>query len=288
MKLQVSHFTKYFYQEPVEDSVNEVRLTPITDDHQTCCNHTILLEPTVPLFSYKDYFGNVVHHFTIQGPHQRLVVESRSIVETEEKHSVALNQVSYGDECEILDGEMFQNQYAEFLIETNYTRITPELRMFCASIHQERVSSVYELLEQISHLLFSRFTYDTDASNVHTTVEETLRLNRGVCQDYAHVMIAICRMYGIPARYVSGYHFIGDVNDDQTEIQHASHAWVEAYVPFVGWIGFDPTNNGKIDWRYIKIGHGRNYSDIVPFKGVYQGAGTHDLDVFVDIRIYRE
>ncbi|WP_332696151.1 transglutaminase family protein [Halalkalibacter lacteus] len=289
MKLQISHLTKYTYSEPVEDSINEVRLTPRTDDNQVCCEHSILIEPTTSLFSFKDYFGNVVHHFTIPATHHKLVVESRSIVETEEKHIVKIKPVSYETECNILKSESFQNEYAEYLTETDYTRITPELRMFCAeALHLDHVNSVYELLEKISDLLFSNFIYDAGASNVHTTVEDTLRLKRGVCQDYAHVMIAICRMFSIPSRYVSGYQFIGDINDDQNEIQHASHAWVEANVPFIGWVGFDPTNNGKIDWRYIKIGHGRNYNDIVPFKGIYKGTGTHNLDVSVDVKIYRQ
>ncbi|MEW9671096.1 transglutaminase N-terminal domain-containing protein [Ammoniphilus sp. 3BR4] len=288
MKLQISHLTRYAYQEPVTDSVNEIRLTPRTDANQSCCEHSILIEPSVPLFSYEDYFGNTAHYFTVPAPHEELLIYSNSIVETTENHHEPTQRLPYVDERDILMSEPFQNQYAEYLMETNYTRITAELTTFSVeNINPLHAESVYQLLENISNAIYSNLTYDTKATHVHTTVEETLELKRGVCQDYAHLMIALCRMHNIPSRYVSGYHFIGDLSDGYTEVQHASHAWVEAYVPLIGWTGFDPTNNGKMDWRYVKIGHGRNYSDIVPVKGVYQGTNQQQLEVKVDVkRIY--
>ncbi|KKI91994.1 transglutaminase [Bacillus sp. SA1-12] len=286
MKIQITHLTKYTYQQPVVDSNNEIRLTPRTDDHQVCNEHAIFVDPKVPLFSYIDYFGNTVHHFTIPFPHEELEIKSLSIVETEEKNHNQIYYLPFKTESEILASESFQNQYAEYLMETDYTRGTPELKTFCSEkLHIEKSENIYQLLEQISNLLYANLTYDTQATHVHTTVEETLRLKRGVCQDYAHLMIAICHLYKIPARYVSGYQFIGDISNQHVEIQHASHAWVEAYIPIVGWTGFDPTNNGKINWRYVKIGHGRNYRDIVPVKGIYQGLGEQQLNVSVDVKV---
>ncbi len=288
MKLQISHLTKYTYEQPVIDSMNEIRLTPRTNDDQVCHEHTILIKPNVQLCSYQDYFGNKVHHFSIASSHQELLIESRSIVETSDQPDELKQHLPFESELEILMSDSIQNQYAEYLMETDYTRTTPELRRFCSThIQLNEMNGVYQLLEYISSLLFSNLTYDSTASHVHTTVEETLRLKRGVCQDYAHLMIAICRIYSIPSRYVSGYQFIADLNDEQTEIQHASHAWIEAYIPILGWIGFDPTNNGKINWRYVKIGHGRNYSDIVPVKGVYQGIGSQHLEVSVDVKVLK-
>ncbi|PGV53298.1 transglutaminase family protein [Bacillus sp. AFS037270] len=289
MKLQISHLTHYTYQEPVTDSVNEIRLSPRTDDRQSCCKHSIVVEPSVPLFTYEDYFGNTAHFFTVPSPHRELLIHSYSIVETDEKNHDAKNRLPFATERDILSSEPFQNKYAEYLMETGYTRITPELKTFCRErINERNAGNVYELLEQISSTIYSYFTYDTEVTHVHTTVEETLQLKSGVCQDYAHLMIAIGRMFNIPARYVSGYQFIGDLNDGQTEVQHASHAWVEAYVPLTGWMGFDPTNNGKVNWRYVKIGHGRDYSDIVPVKGVYQGTNKQHLQVTVDVKRIEE
>lgn len=289
MRLQVSHLTKYVYQEPVIDSVNEVRLTPKTEDCQTCCEHSISIRPSVSLFPYTDYFGNTVHYFSVPFPHEELVIESRSIVQTSEAGIGQTSRVPYSTECEILESESFQNQYAEYLMETAYTKAPKELEEFARGIVRgEKVESVYELLERISHAIYTTFTYDTNVTNVHTTVEETLQLKRGVCQDYAHLMIAICRLFCIPCRYVSGYHYIGEFGSDETNVQHFSHAWVEAYVPLIGWIGLDPTNNEKTNWRYIKIGHGRNYSDVVPVKGMYRGTACQRLEVTVELKRVQE
>lgn len=287
MKLKVTHLTQYTYIDPVVDSVNELRLTPLSDERQLCREHSITIEPSVPLFSYTDYFGNLVHYFTIHSPHKQLTIKMDAIVETNMMEQQKKNQLSYEDEHNILQNEKFQNKFAEYLMETSYTVVTPELKAFAnefIDLHQAK--SMYQLLEQISNVIYTNFTYDQNVTNVNTTIKETLRLKRGVCQDYAHIMIAICRIYNIPARYISGYHFIGDI--ESTDFQHASHAWVEAYVPLFGWVGLDPTNNGKIDWRYVKVSHGRDYSDIVPVKGIYKGSGHQNLDVSVDLQSINE
>lgn len=143
-------------------------------------------------------------------------------------------------------------------------------------------------MKDISARIFWDFIYDPQATDVHTTVEETLQLKRGVCQDFAHLMIAMCRAKGIPARYVSGYHFIGDLQGGHADYEQASHAWVEAYIPNKGWVGYDPTNNGMVNWRYVKIGHGRDYRDIVPVKGVYTGLAAQTLMVEVDVKILED
>jgi transglutaminase-like putative cysteine protease len=143
-------------------------------------------------------------------------------------------------------------------------------------------------LKKISECIHMNFIYDPSATDVHTTVEETVKLKRGVCQDFAHLMIAVCRSKDIPARYVSGYHFIGDLQGGHADYEQASHAWVEAYVPGKGWVGYDPTNNMMVNWRYVKIGHGRDYRDIVPVKGVYTGTAAQTLTVDVDVRIFED
>lgn len=284
MKLKISHTTHYSYGSSVIDSVNELRLSPKTDEHQICHEHTILTEPPVNLFSYEDYFGNQTHFFTLNAPHEELKITMNSIVETNIPDNPPTSSLSFEDEKEILKSESFQNQYAEYLMETPYTVIVPELHEFVANIiAQQTFKSTYLMLKGISEAIYTNFTYDPSATNVHTTLKETLQLKRGVCQDYAHLMIGICRTLNIPARYISGYHFIGDPENEALEVQHASHAWVEAFVPEIGWIPFDPTNNGVIDWRYVKTSHGREYSDVAPVKGVYKGAVAQDLNVAVNV-----
>lgn len=286
MKLKISHLTQYTYKEPVIDSVNELRLTPKTDQYQSCCEHKIIVEPTVALFSYTDYFGNVTHHFTLNSPHQQLLIKVETIVETKKREQLEKSKLSFKEELEVFTSEKFQNQFAEYLMETAYTIIPSELITFVKTvIDHNQTKSTYGLLEQISNVIYTNFTYDQNATNVHTTLEETLRLKRGVCQDYAHLMIGICRIFNIPARYVSGYHFIGDLDGHTVDLQHASHAWIEAYIPSIGWVEFDPTNNnGKIDWRYVKTSHGRDYRDVAPIKGVYKGTANQNLVVSVDVQ----
>lgn len=285
MKLKITHLTQYTYENAAIDSVNELRLTPVSDEHQLCREHSIMIDPAVSLFSSKDYFGNTTHFFTLNTLHQQLEIKMEAIVETHDCEQRTGSRRLFNEEYAVLSSDPFQNMYAEYLMETDYTALTPELITFAKTmIDARQAKNTYQLLEQISECLYTHFTYDQSATNVHTTLEETLRLKRGVCQDYAHLMIGICRIFEIPCRYVSGYQYIGDPENNQSNVQHASHAWVEAYIPFTGWVGFDPTNNGKVNWRYVKISHGRDYRDIAPVKGVYQGFGRQNLTVSVDVQ----
>lgn len=289
MKLKITHLTEYSYENPVVDSVNELRLTPTIDEHQAYREHLISVEPPVYLFSYKDYFGNLTHYFTLNSPHQDLRIKMETIVETKLNRQISKSPLSLIEEKNILLSEKFQNDYAEYLMETPYTVLTDELIAFANDqIAAEKTNNLYQLSEQISNVIYANFIYDKEATNVHTTLEETLRLKRGVCQDYAHLMIGVCRIFHIPARYVSGYQFIGDPESEQLAFNHASHAWVEVFIPAMGWMGFDPTNNGNTDERYVKISHGRDYSDIAPVKGVYQGSGSQQLNVAVDVQYLKE
>ena len=289
MKLKIAHYTQYDYEDSVVDSVNELRLTPIIDDYQKYFNHSIKIYPSAPIHSYTDYFGNLTHYFTLNAAHKRLLIKMDATVETDERTDQVQQRRPYVEELDLLHSDAFQNQFAEYLMETDYTIITSELEDIAYSIVLERQPTcTYELLELITKAIYKHFTYDTDATNVHTTLEETIHLKRGVCQDYAHLMIGICRIFKIPTRYISGYHFLGEIGTESAHLQHASHAWIEAYIPFVGWIGFDPTNDGKIDWRYVKLSHGRDYSDITPVKGVYKGTAQQQLNVTVDVQYMRE
>ncbi|MGJ7919492.1 transglutaminase family protein [Neobacillus sp. LXY-4] len=289
MKLEIFHQTIYTYKESVEDSVNEIRLTPRTDSRQSCVKHLLTIAPDTELFSYQDYFGNVAHAFTVNKPHRELVIKSHSLVVTHETDQNVYNLLPLKKEKEIIKSEPFQNTFAEYLNGTSYTFITEEIKKYAATLPDvESSGSVYQLLRDISETIYSSFIYDPNATHVHTTVEETVKLRRGVCQDFAHLMSAVCRIKGIPSRYISGYHFIGDLQGGHADYNQASHAWVEAYVPGIGWVGFDPTNNGLIDWRYVKVGHGRDYRDIVPVKGIYKGTAKQTLSVEVDVKVVKD
>lgn len=321
MKLQITHVTSYSYGDAVADSVNEIRLTPCTNERQACYHHTITVEPNTSLYSYEDYFGNRVHSFSVNALHRKLVIRSTTTVVTRpagEQHGGgdggrdsgrdggrdggrdSENASGYNAEWELLASEDFRNKYAEYLLPTGYTTATPEVLQFAGLGTQglppgggvqldgedsvEERQSVEDWASQISTRIRTEFVYDPSATNVQTTVADMFGNRRGVCQDFAHLMIAICRSAAVPARYVSGYHFVGDLQGGMGDFQQASHAWVEAYIPGRGWCGYDPTNADPIGERYVKLGHGRDYADIVPVKGVYRGTGKQVLDVAVDVR----
>ncbi|WP_219835966.1 transglutaminase family protein [Paenibacillus sp. R14(2021)] len=290
MKLSISHTTHYSYSGPVSDSVNELRLTPFTNDQQSCYQHSISVEPNAPLFSYDDYFGNRVHVFSVNRQHRKLTIRSQMTVVTREavKPSSGKEGMAPKDAWEWLACDKAANRFAEFLLPTDYTGITPEVAAFAETPAHgktgEEQLGVYGWLLAVSNRIQSEFVYDPEATNVHTIAGDMLRRRRGVCQDFAHLMIAACRAKGVPARYVSGYHFVGDLQGGSADFEQASHAWVEAYVPGMGWSGFDPTNNALVGERYVKLGHGRDYKDIVPVKGVYMGTSDADLTVTVDVK----
>ncbi|WNR43446.1 transglutaminase family protein [Paenibacillus roseipurpureus] len=283
-KLEITHITRYSYTESAQDSVNEIRLTPLTDHRQSCYHHAITTDPVSAFFSYSDYFNNRVHAFTVNKIHRELTIKMVSTVVTHESDPWEASPSSPYEEKDQRFSDTFQNEYAEYLLCTSYTSLTPELKAYSDSIQDDGVR-LHDLLTTIYSTIHRDFTYDPSATSVQTTVGEMLKLRRGVCQDYSHIMIAICRDKGIPTRYVSGYHFVGDLSGGNADFTQASHAWVECLIPGAGWFGYDPTNNCEVNWRYIKLGHGRDYNDIVPVKGVYRGSGTQDLEVIVDVKL---
>lgn len=288
MKLEITHLTRYRYKEPIVESVNEIRLTPRTYYRQTCDWHYIHIEPKSTLLSYDDYFGNQVYAFSVYDPHKELVIKTHSVVSTDENvHKITCTQ-SYEKEKAIYQSELFQNRFAEYTMGTEYTKSTPQLLSYLnewtSSIHP---NCTYEMLTHLTQSIHTHFIYDPEATHVQTTVADTLALKRGVCQDFAHLMIALCKQLNIPARYVSGYHFVKDLIDEKN-YEQASHAWVEAYIPGVGWTGFDPTNEGEVNGRYVKLAHGRDYKDIVPVKGIYKGTNQQSLEVEVDVKLLEE
>ncbi|MFD1956116.1 transglutaminase N-terminal domain-containing protein [Paenibacillus thailandensis] len=295
MKLSISHVTQYEYENPVTDSVNEIRLTPCTNERQSCYQQAIWIEPNASLFSYEDYFGNRVHAFSVNDPHRRLTIRTQMTVVTNaapepEAQAAVLRGNPQGEGWEWLKGEEAQNRFAEFLLPTEYANVTPSVERFADSVTAERPAfdekqiSVLEWLSALSAKIRGDFVYDPEATTVKTKAAELIENKRGVCQDFAHLMIACCRARRVPARYVSGYHFVGDLQGGAADFEQASHAWVEAYVPRLGWCCFDPTNETPVGERYVKLGHGRDYKDIVPVKGVYRGNGGQTLKVTVDVR----
>ncbi len=284
MKFNIRHVTTYRYDEPVTDSVNEIRLAPRTNYRQSCYHHTVAIEPNAPLLTYEDGFGNRIHAFTVNPPHRELVIRSESTVVTHDNDGVRKRILTPVEDWATLADEALRHKYAEYTIATPYTEESEEVAAFAASCRLPG-EGVYEHAMGLAARIYREFEYRPNATHVGTTPSELLRGRAGVCQDFAHLMIASCRSLGIPARYASGYHFIGDLHTRAADFEQASHAWVEAYIPGTGWLGFDPTNNNRVDGRYIKLGHGRDYLDIVPVKGIYRGTPHQRLSVDVDVQL---
>lgn len=283
MKLAIRHTTRYVYDEPANNSVNEIRLTPRSDERQNCHHHTIEIQPHTQFFTYEDFFGNRVHSFSVTPPHRELTIHMQSVVVTANAEQASSSRLTVGEELELLNSEYVRNGMVEYLLPTLYTKVTPEVAAFAGYAPQPE-SGLREWLDEMNRRIHREITYDPSATGVATPAGEMLALGRGVCQDFAHLMLSVCRSQGIPARYVSGYHFVGDLQGGNADFEQASHAWIEAYLPGAGWIGYDPTNNQRMNGRYVKLAHGRDYRDIVPVKGVFKGTGASRLEVEVDVR----
>jgi len=284
LRLEICHVTRYRYDTPVTDSVNEIRLSPRTDERQACYQHRLLIEPNVQLQSYEDYFGNRVHSFTAYAPHSELVITSHSTVVTRDRDVLWKAAWAPEEAWNRVRGIDFIDANAEYLLPTSYASFHPSVATYSDGLGGAE-EGVFGFVKSAADAVYRGFRYQPLSTGVHTTAEELLQIGSGVCQDFAHLLIAICRYRGVPARYVSGYHFVGDLQGRNADFEQASHAWVEAYIPGVGWQGIDPTNNNLIDWRYVKLGHGRDYNDIVPVKGIYRGTSGQSLQVSVDVQL---
>lgn len=279
MDLFVTHRTHYLYAGPCIDSHNEVRLQPATDENQICRKFQLLVDPKTEIFSYHTPFGEV-HHFSVLENHSHLDITAESWVSTSKQNPYSsLNLVE--SDWDLYHSDQMRQRYSEYLTESHYVNTSEERLRWVEKARKEDHSNVMSFLFRLKEMIFESFEYQTGATNVHTKLDEVFKEKAGVCQDFAHVMIGICRSAGIPARYISGYLYLGD--DHQLRGTQATHAWVEVPTPEGKWIGIDPTNNILADDRYIKIQSGRDYSDVTPTKGVYKGYPTLELNVEVSV-----
>lgn len=280
MLLRLLHRTTFTYAGPVRDSFNEVRLHPVDDDRQSCRRFELRVDPRGGhVRDYRDYYGNLVHYFDIPDPHEQLVIEAVSEVETlPDELRPAVPVVSTADNPKAGVSEL----YAEYLAESHYVPLGVELWRETQDVFAITPRcDVWTDTRNLGRHLFKTFRYQPNTTGVNTLATDALAQRMGVCQDFAHVMLGFCRQSGLPARYVSGYFFNNQLRPGEVE---ASHAWVEVLVPGFGWLGYDPTHDRPADERYVKIAAGRDYADIRPVSGTYRGAPTRELRVEVAVR----
>ncbi|MGA2016717.1 MAG: transglutaminase family protein [Opitutaceae bacterium] len=278
MLISLLHRTTFVYSGKALESFNEVRLKPLDDASQTCRSFELRIEPAAQPRDYVDFYGNTVHFFDIAAEHSRLMVEAVSEVETTPNASrppipvVLLAELEASPELEL---------HAEFLTDSHYVPLDVELWRESQDALVGGRSDVWSDVQQMCRHIYRNFAYKPRTTGVGTDATAALRLRSGVCQDFAHIALGLCRSSGIPARYVSGY-FVNSVR--RTGEDEASHAWIEAFVPGYGWAGFDPTHDRPADDRYIKVASGRDYADIRPVSGTYRGGKTRSLSVEVRVR----
>ncbi|WP_407270986.1 transglutaminase domain-containing protein [Radiobacillus sp. PE A8.2] len=278
MKFQIYQNNTYKYERPVRQSINQFRLRPVDDHSQTLLSYQTTINPFSESFGHIDYWGNYVETFYLWGAHDSLTIETMSIVETQ---PLPTNSLLSAEQQRDRESEFYQQNYAEFLVSTQYTDIPEEIIKQITDPLWDKAINVIEFVQQINAYLYHTLTYTSGATTVKTKAVEVLEKREGVCQDYTHVMLALCRYRGIPTRYVSGYIYVGE--NAALRGDAATHAWVEFHVPTLGWIGIDPTNNVYADQQHIKLATGRDYTDITPLKGVYLGS-VHTLDVQVSVK----
>ncbi|WP_372786896.1 transglutaminase domain-containing protein [Phenylobacterium sp.] len=283
MLLAVRHSTRYQYDKPVRESVMEVWMQPQKRTGQRLISFELELDPAAQLFSYADTFGNAVYHFDIPQPHERLTIMARSAVETEAP--AALPDTLDRGEWDRLKSDFVRGEHFDFLHPHGFARPSPALEGFVAEkdLGALRVHDPLSAVRDLNRAVYEAFEYEAGVTRADSPIDDVLKARKGVCQDFSHVMIAICREWGLPARYVSGYLFTDRKAGDRSD-PDATHAWVEVFLPSLRWVGFDPTNNILAGERHIACAVGRDYSDVPPSRGVYKGEADSELAVGVTVR----
>lgn len=271
-KVGIRHRSGYVYDGEVWASYNEARVTPLSTDRQVVIEAQVEVSPPAGTYRYWDYWGTLVDAFEVHGAHDELSVTGTSIVETSEEPTLPLTSWAAAH------ARPPSERLEELLAPTSYVPVIPAavdaMRPLTATPNPaEAVAGAMDWVR-------GKLAYTPGATDVGTTASDALELGVGVCQDYAHLALSAVRALGIPARYVSGYIHpfpdaaVGGVAEGQ------SHAWIEAWVG--GWWGLDPTHGGGIGERHVVVARGRDYSDVLPLKGVYHGGPPAALTVGVE------
>ena len=284
MRFAVSHRTFYRYPQPASESVAELRLCPLSGPGQVVESRELKVDPEVPVGCFEDFWGNTVEYFAIPFRHSTLGISSHSLVNTSDQEDVG-----QWEEVTVAEARQIMSRSSLWAIDLRRpTRMVPLggiLREFDRTFVHPGTSIIRTALE-INRWIYENFEYSSGVTDVSTPIEQVIQLRKGVCQDFAHVMLSILRTGGIPARYVSGYIEHVDPTQPGSELvgAAASHAWVEILLPGGRWWGLDPTNNQIVGERHIKVATGRDYHDVAPFRGTFRGAQDQKLDVAVEIK----
>lgn len=263
-RLQVDHTTSYSYDNPVVASYNEARVTPAAFAGQELVGHHIDVSPPAQIFEYTDYWGSVVHSFDVHEPHSFLTVTSRSVVDTGlDVPAVPGWRIDWQE----LSNPAHLDRFYDFLAPCHL--VSPADLGEVATRIRSGTSAPAEAVYEATAWAHAQLEYSTGSTHVGTSALEAWRLGRGVCQDYAHLALAVLRAMGVPARYVSGYFHPDRSAEVGSRVEGESHAWVEAWTG--EWEAYDPTNLIEVGRRHVVVARGRDYTDVAPLRGIYSG-----------------
>jgi transglutaminase-like putative cysteine protease len=258
----------------------EVRMHPRSEMNQRCLTFQLSVNPRTSVISYRDYLGNTIHHFDVPGLHSQLIIVAEALVDVQ-----APQQLPYSlpnDSWNDLDELVAAGDYWEMLMPSTFSQQSPALQELGNKLGVKRRDDPLRVLCELNTSIYHWFDYVPKSTKVDSPIDQAIESHKGVCQDFAHVMIALVRGLGIPCRYVSGYLFHRESDQDRSS-EGATHAWVEALLPGLGWVGFDPTNNRLAGDRHIRTAIGRDYADVPPTRGVFKG--TVDSELSVGVRV---
>lgn len=287
MYYAITHLTIYSYSEPITDSVMELRLHPRNDGQQRCIRFQLDIRPKVKHFSYRDYLGNVLHSFNIPGAHDHMALKSEAVVEVKSPAPLpdALPPTAWAE----LDAHTRERDLYDMILPSHFTHPSALLAHFAHEIGWGRGFAPDPLtaLRGLSSAIYQAFDYQQHVTKVDSPIDVALEARRGVCQDFTHIMLALARQIGIPSRYVSGYLFHRADENDRSDAD-ASHAWLECWLPSLGWVGFDPTNNLMVTDRHVRVSVGSDYASASPTRGVYYGLTETSLEVRVKVALLED
>ncbi len=276
-KFKIRHVTRYSYEGQVRDSANQIMLYPQEDEFQDVIHQNVVISGNPMVNNHHDYYGNKVGTFTNSQPHHQLVIDSQLVVITKNR-PVPEDREPFDKQWSDLQSIRFDLRFIDFLKQERFNSYEELGKV----IEEERCKNCtpYESARHFCQYVFDSFTYRKGITTVETTVDEIWKIKSGVCQDFAHILLVMLRLISIPSRYVSGYIC---PNKSGMRGEGATHAWVEAYIPYFGWIGLDPTNNCIANETHVRLAVGKNFSDCSPVKGTYRGSSDHTLEVAVSV-----
>jgi transglutaminase-like putative cysteine protease len=290
MLFRVSHLTDYHYPAPVAEAYLELRLTPQSRRDQIVKQHALLIEPSVQVSNYEDYFGNQVSFISLPFRHLRLKISSEALVATTERPLPAESlELSIQESRQILGSAL--PFVFDYLQPTEMVKISRDSAQWARRYLSGRMI-LQKGLEELTQAIWESFEYEKGSTEFSTDLSVVWKQRRGVCQDFAHVMLSVLRTAGLPSRYVCGYietapptseagakRLVGSI---------ATHAWVEVFIPGQTWVALDPTNNRWCGEQHIAVSFGRDARDAAPIRGTFKGGGKQNLKVRVKVKRVRE